>query len=154
MELIWILLAVLLGWLLLKFLGGHGGIQVSRANLGGLPPDGQLKVRGSEVRWTSAESGSFAAAWPLPSGHWVAIRVRFEPADDVDEDDDQGYLDLTVSDREITTGATWTDDISDRGLRADVEMVLEALAQHARQSRSDKTRAAAAKRVGIRKGLD
>jgi hypothetical protein len=159
-ELIWILLAAAVGLALYRYFSGHGGIKISRANFVGLLAEGTVAVRGSEVRWSTGEADSFAAAWALPSDHWVAIRVTFDPEPD-DEDDpdeerdaDQGRLDLSVSERPIAKGVTWTDQITDRGLRADVEAVLTSLQRQAERSRSDRTRAATAKPVGTRKELD
>ena len=156
MEVIYLLVAVVIGWVLYRFFSGHGGIKISRKSLAGLPTEGAIEVRGAEVRWSSTGDDDFAAAWALSSGHWVAIRVTFRGADDGDEveDMDLGQLDLSVSERKITSGAGWTDQILDRGLRADVEAVLKALAGVAKLARSDRTRAATAKSVGVRKELD
>lgn len=150
MEVIWILLAVVIGSVLYRYFTGHGGIRVSRATLGGLPSDGALSVGGAEVRWSVAADDGFVAAWSLPSGHWVVIRVTFDHAADTAgaQDLDQGQLDLSVAERQIVAGAEWTDQIMDRGLRADVESVLKALAIAAKRARSDSSRAAVAKPVG------
>lgn len=156
MELIWIALAGVIGAVLYKYFTGHGGIKISRAALAGLPAEGSLAVGGSEVRWTAAADDAFVAGWPLPSGHWVVIRVSFEAEDEVepDADTDQGRLELAVGDRQIVGDVTWTDQITDRDLRSDVENVLKALASAAKRARSDSSRAALAKPVGSRKELE
>ncbi|MFO7532387.1 MAG: hypothetical protein R6W93_07975, partial [Candidatus Limnocylindrales bacterium] len=48
----------------------------------------------------------------------------------------------------------WTEKIRDRGLRADTEMVLQALAAEAKRARSDAARVAAARVVGGGRGED
>ena len=156
MEIIWTVMAALVGAVLYKFFTGHGGIKVSRAALAGLPAQGALVSSGTEVRWSTAADDAVAAAWPLPSGHWVAIRVTFDldPDREADVDPDQGHMDLTIAERQIVSGAESTDRILDRSLRADVETVLKALAKAAKQARSDSTRAATAKPVGRHKELE
>ena len=156
MEVIWIVLAVAVGSVLYRYFAGHGGMRISRAALTDLPADGALVVGGAELRWSAATDDAFVAAWPLPSGHWVVLRVSFEDAPDPDagQDTDLGRLDVSVADRLIVSGAAWTDQILDRGLRADVENVLRALAAAAKRARSDAARAALAKPVGTRQELD
>ena len=149
-EFMYLGLAVGLGWLLVRYFRSHGGMRISRGELAGLPEDGHTGVRGHEVRWTASDDDSFAAAWPIASGHWVAIRVVFDGAEDADdeEDADQGHLDLSVAERPIVQHVGWTEEILDRSLRADVEAVLRALAREAKKARSDATRVALAKPVG------
>jgi len=149
-ELVYLALAIGLGWLLVRYFRGHGGMRISREALGGLPAEGHIGVRGHEVRWTVGDEDSFAAAWPIASGHWVAIRVVFDTDEDAEdeEDSDQGHLDLSVAERPIALGLGWTEEIRDRSLRADVEAVLKALAREAKRARSDATRVALAKPVG------
>ena len=150
MELIYLALAIGLGWLLLRYFRGHGGMRISREALAGLPADGHVGVRGHEVRWTAGDEDSFAAAWPIASGHWVAIRVVFDGDEDAEdeEDADQGHLDLSVAERPIALHVCWTEEIRDRSLRVEVEAVLRALAREAKKARSDATRVALAKPVG------
>ena len=156
MELMWLLIALVIGSVLYKYFTGHGGMKISRAAIEGLPQEGALSVGGAEVRWSATEPDVLAVAWPLPSGHWVVVRLSFDPDAGVetDKDPDQGKLELTVADRRIVAGAEWTDQIKDRDLRSDVENVLKALASAARQARSDRSRAALAKPVGTREELD
>ena len=104
MELFYVLVAVGLGVVLYRYFSGHGGVRISRAELGDLPPEGELVVRRHHVRWTSAEDGSFAAVWQLASGRWVGMRIVFDAAEDaVGDEADQGRLDLTIDELEKIT---------------------------------------------------
>ncbi len=153
MEVIWVLAAVFIGWVLFRYFGGHGGTSIPRDKFGGLPAQGRVSVGGRDIGWTAADDGSFAAAWPIPSGHWIAIRASFdEPAelDEEDEEADLGKLDVTVAERPMERGIRWTDQIRDRSLRGDVEAVLKVLARIAKDTRSGKYAASAAKPVGTR----
>jgi hypothetical protein len=148
MELIYVLAAVGVGVVLFRFFSGHGGIRVSRNELGTLPAEGEVPVRGHTIRWRSAEDGSFVAGWPIASGQVVAMSVTFDgdPAD-VDEDADQGVLELKAERRVLARGVRFTDQIRDRALRADVEAILKALAREARGGRTERRRMATAKPV-------
>ena len=149
MELVYLLAAIGLGVLVYRYFTGHGGLQISKAALGDLPAQGEIDVRGHPVRWSSADDGSFAAIWPLANDHVASIRVLFTAGgEDAEEDRDQGHLELAVDRRRMAKDVTWTDQIRDRSLRADVEAVLKALAREAKGARRDARRVAAAKPVG------
>jgi hypothetical protein len=151
MELLYLLAALGLGFAVYRYFTGHGGLQVSRVQLGDLPADGEVDVRGHQVRWSSADDDSFAAVWPLANGHVVSIRVLFDAdadADDPEADPDQGLLELALDKRRVARGVTWTDQIRDRSLRADVEAVLKALAREAKGAKRDTRRVAGARPVG------
>jgi hypothetical protein len=151
MELIYLLAAVGLGALVYRYFTGHGGLQISKIQLGDLPAAGEIDVRGHHVRWSSADDDSFAAVWPLANGHVVSIRVLFDDdadTDDPEADPEQGRLELAVDKRRIARGVTWTDQIRDRSLRADVEAVLKALAREAKGAKRDTRRVAGARPVG------
>ncbi|MEX1335589.1 MAG: hypothetical protein AB1Z66_09840 [Candidatus Limnocylindrales bacterium] len=145
-ELLYVLAAFVVGYLLYRYFTGHGGIEIRRGDYAGLPDEGQLEVRSHVVRWKVAEGDSFVAAWQLGSGHYLVMRVVF---DDVDEEDpDLGYIDVDIDRREAVSGASWTDRIRDRALRADVEGILRMLQREAKAARSDKARLASARKVG------
>lgn len=147
-ELIYVLAAVAIGAVLYRFFSGHGGVQISRRALGTLPAEGEVEVRGHPVRWRSAEDGSFVAGWPLADGHVVAMNVTFDgdPAD-VDDDADQGVLQLRIDRRSLARDVRWTDQIHDRTLRGDVEAILKTLTREARGGTSERRRIATAKPV-------
>ena len=145
-ELLYVLAAFVVGYLLYRYFTGHGGIEIRREDYAGLPQEGHLEVRTHIVRGKVAEGDSFVAAWQLASGHFLVMRVVF---DDVDEDDPGlGYIDVDIDKREAVSGASWTDKIRDRTLRADVEGILRMLQREAKVARSDKTRLASARPVG------
>ena len=83
-ELLYVLAALVIGYLLYRYFTGHGGIEVRREDYAGLPEEGHLDARSHLVRWKVAEGDSFVAAWQLGSGHFVVMRVVF---DDVDVED-------------------------------------------------------------------
>ena len=145
-ELLYVLAAFAIGFLLYRYFTGHGGIEIRREDYAGLPEEGHLEARSHIVRWKVAEGDSFVAAWQLGSGHYLVMRVVF---DDVDEEDpDLGYIDVDIDKREAVSGASWTDRIRDRSLRNDVEGILKMLQREAKVARSDKTRLASARPVG------
>ena len=145
-ELFYVLAAFGIGFLLYRYFTGHGGIEIRREDYAGLPQEGHLEARSHIVRWKVAEGDSFVAAWQLGSGHYLVMRVVF---DDVDEEDpDLGYIDVDIDKREAVSGASWTDKIRDRALRADVEGILKMLQREAKVARSDRTRLAGARSVG------
>ncbi len=145
-ELLYVLAAFAIGYLLYRYFTGHGGMEIRREDYAGLPEEGHLEARSHIVRWKVAEGDSFVAAWQLASGHYLVMRVVF---DDVDEEDpDLGYIDVDIDKREAVSGASWTDKIRDRALRADVEGILDMLRREAKVARSDKTRLASARPVG------
>ncbi len=145
-ELLYLIAALVVGFLLYRYFAGHGGIEIRREDYRGLPTEGHLEARHHVVRWKVAEGDSFVAAWQLASGHFIVMRVVF---DDVDEDDpDLGYIDVDIDKREAVSGASWTDKIRDRSLRSDVEGILRMLQREAQVARSDKTRVAGARVVG------
>jgi hypothetical protein len=146
MELLYLALAVGIGTLIYRYFTGRGGLQILRGDYAGLPPDGEAEVRQNHVRWTLAEGDSFAVAWQLADGHFVVMRVVFDAADE--EEPDLGHIDLHIDRRQAVKGASWTEKIHDRTLRADVEAILKALMREAKVARSDKVRLAAAKPVG------
>jgi hypothetical protein len=147
-EMIYVLAALAVGAVLYRFFSGHGGLRVSRKELGSLPADGEIPVRGHVVRWRSAEDGSFVAGWALASGEVVAMNVTFDgDPTEADEDADQGVLELKAGRRVLARSVRWTDQIRDRALRADVEAILKALAREARGGRTERRRAATAKPV-------
>lgn len=147
-ELIYVLAAVAIGAVLYRFFSGHGGVRISRRELGSLPAEGEVPVRGFAVRWRSAEDGSFVAGWPLADGHVVAMSVTFDgDAVDVDDDADQGVLELRIDRRRLARNVRWTDEIRNRSLRADVEAILKSLAREARGGRTERRRIATAKPV-------
>lgn len=139
------------GLALYRYFTGHDGIRISRAVLGGLPAEGLVSIAGRDVRWTARDRDSFAAAWSASGSEWLAIRVLFE--DEKAEAADQGRLDVTVAERELVRGAAWTDEIRTQGLRAEVELVLGALAGEAERARSQRGAAARARPVGSRPEL-
>jgi hypothetical protein len=145
-ELLYLLVALALGFVLYRYFTGRGGTQILRPDYAGLPDEGQVEVRHHDVRWKAAEGDSFVAAWPLSSGQLVVMRVVFDEADE--EEPDLGHVDLSVDRRELAKNVAWTEKIRDRALRADVEAILKALAREAKVARSDRTRLAAAKPVG------
>lgn len=147
-ELIYLLAAVGVGVVLYRFFSGHGGVRISRRELGNLPAEGEVGVRGHPVRWRSAEDGSFVAGWPLADGHVVAMSVTFDgnPVE-IDEDADQGLLELSIDRRRLARNVRWTDQIQDRTLRADVEAILKTLAREARGGKTERKRIATAKPV-------
>ena len=65
MELMWLLIALVIGSVLYKYFTGHGGMKISRAAIEGLPQEGALSVGGAEVRWSATEPDVLAVAWPL-----------------------------------------------------------------------------------------
>lgn len=145
-ELLYILAAFVLGYLLYRYFTGHGGMEIRRGDYAGLPEEGRLEARSHLVRWKVAEGDSFVAAWQLGGDHYLVMRVVF---DGVDADDpDLGYLDVDVDRRKVVSGASWTDKIRDRALRSDVEGILGVLQREARTARSDRARVAAARKVG------
>lgn len=145
-ELLYVLAALVIGFLLYRYFSGHGGIEIRREDYAGLPEEGQFEARGHVIRWKVAEGDSFVAAWQLASGHFLVMRVVF---DDVDEEDpDLGYIDVDIDKREAVSGASWTDRIRDRSLRGDVEGILKMFQREAKLARSDKTRLAGARPVG------
>jgi hypothetical protein len=145
-ELLYLLAAMAVGIVLYRYFTGHGGIEIRREDYQGLPADGRIEVHHHVVRWKVAEGDSFVAAWQLPSGHFLVMRVVF---DDVDEEDpDLGFIDVDIDKRMAVSGASWTDRIRDRTLRNDVEAILRMLKREATVARSDKTRVAGAKSVG------
>lgn len=150
-ELLYLLIALILGLLLYRYFTGRGGIELLRDDYAGLPAEGQVEVRSHLVRWRATDEVSFAAAWQLASGHPVVMHVRFDEADGQEQpraEPDLGHLDISVGGRSLVSDVGWTEKIRDRTLRADVEAVLKALAREARVARSDATRVAAAKPVG------
>jgi hypothetical protein len=155
MELIYVLAALGVGVVLYRYFSGHGGIRISRRELGSLPADGEVPVRGHVVRWRSAEDGSFVAGWPLASGQVVAMNVTFDgdPAE-VDEEADQGVMEIKADRRVLARQVRFTDQIRDRALRADVEVILKALAREARGGRTERRRMARAKPVANERRLD
>ena len=151
-ELLYLVAAIVVGFLLYRYFTGHGGLEIRRVDYVGLPAEGHLETRHHIVRWKVAEGDSFVAAWQLASGHFIVLRVVF---DDVDEDDpDLGYIDVDIDDREAVSGASWTDKIRDRSLRSDVEGILRMLQREAKEARSDKTRVAEARVVGDDRSID
>jgi hypothetical protein len=147
-ELIYVLAAVIVGAVLFRFFSGHGGVRISRRDLGSLPPDGEVTVRGHPVRWRSADDGSFVAGWPLADGHVVAMRVTFDGDPEAGvEDADQGLLELSIDRRPLARNVRWTDQIRDRTLRADAEAILRMLAREARGGTTERKRIATAKPV-------
>jgi len=145
-ELLYILAAFAIGYVLYRYFTGHGGMEIRRGDYKGLPDEGHLEARSHVVRWKVAESDSFVAAWQLGSGHYLVMRVVF---DDVDEEDpDLGYIDVDIGGREAVSGASWTDKIRDRSLRNDVEGILKMLQREAKLARSDRSRLASARPVG------
>ena len=153
MELLYLIVAIVLGMLLYRYFTGRGGLEIQRGDYAGLPDEGSVEVRHHLVRWKGAGGGSFVAAWQLESGHFVAMRVIFDEADE--EEPDLGHIGISVDKREVVKDAGWTEKIRDRALRADVEAILKVLMREARAARSDKTRLAAAKPVGEeRKAID
>lgn len=152
MELFYVLIAVALGVVLYRYFSGHGGLRISRKELGTLPHEGEIEVRHHVVRWRSAEDGSFVAGWQLGSGQVVAMNVTFDgDPDEVDEDSDQGVMELKADRRVLARNVRFTDQIRDRSLRADVEAILKALAREARGGRAERKRmdtARPVKRVG------
>ncbi len=151
-ELLYLIAALVLGYLLYRYFTGHGGIEIRREDYKGLPAEGRLEARRHVIRWKVAEGDSFVAAWQLASGHFIVMRVVF---DDVDEDDpDLGYIDVDIDKREAVSGASWTDRIRDRALRSDVEGILKMLQREAKMARSDKTRVASARSVGDDRRID
>jgi hypothetical protein len=148
-ELLYVLIAAVIGVLLYRYFSGHGGIQVTFSDYGSLPPEGQITVRQHLVRWRSAEDGSFVAGWQLDSGHVVAMTVDFDRlGGEGSEDADQGVLSLRVDRRTLARGVRWTDQIRDRALRADVEAILKVLAREAKGGQSERARMDAARPVG------
>lgn len=151
-ELLYLIAAIVVGFLLYRYFTGHGGIEIRREDYKGLPAEGHLEARHHTVRWKVAEGDSFVAAWQLASGHFIVMRVVF---DDVDEDDpDLGYVDVDIDKREAVSGASWTDKIRDRSLRTDVEGILRMLQREAKEARSDRTRVAGARVVGDERDAD
>jgi hypothetical protein len=151
-ELLYLIAAIAVGFLLYRYFTGHGGIEIRRGDYKGLPTEGHLEARHHTVRWKVAEGDSFVAAWQLASGHFIVMRVVF---DDVDEEDpDLGYVDVDIDKREAVSGASWTDKIRDRSLRTDVEGILRMLQREAKEARSDRTRAAGARVVGDERDAD
>ena len=145
-ELLYVLAAFAIGFLLYRYFTGLGGMEIRGGDYAGLPPEGQLEARSHIIRWKVAVGDSFVAAWQLASGHFLVMRVVF---DDVDEEDpDLGYIDVDIDKREAVSGASWTDRIRDRSLRNDVEGILKMLQREAKMARSDKTRLASARPVG------
>lgn len=145
-ELLYVLAAFAIGFVLYRYFTGHGGLEIRRGDYAGLPAEGHLEVRNHIVRWKVAEGDSFVAAWQLSSGHFLVMRVVF---DDGDEDDpDLGYIDVDIDKRQAVSGASWTDRIRDRALRNDVEGILKMLQREAKVARSDKARVASARPVG------
>jgi hypothetical protein len=145
-ELLYLVAAAIVGVVLFRYFTGHGGIEVRRGDYAGLPEDGAVEVAGHRVRWRRTEADSLVVGWELAGGHVAVLRVVFDGSDR--EDPDLGYVDVDVDGRPRTRGASWTDKILDRGLRADVEAVLRGLMREARLARSDATRLARARRVG------
>lgn len=145
-ELLYVLAAFAIGFLLYRYFTGHGGIEIRRGDYRGLPEDGQLEARSHVVRWKVAEGDSFVAAWQLGSGHYLVMRVVFDDADE--EDPDLGYIDVDIDKRKAVSGASWTDRIRDRSLRTDVEGILKMLQREAKSGRSDRARLASARPVG------
>jgi hypothetical protein len=160
LELLYVLIAGVVGWLLYRYFSGHGGMGVERDVYAGLPAQGRISAKGRDIGWTAADDDSFAAAWPTPSGHWIAIRAAFEPppddgdVPDDDENADLALLDITVAERSIVKNIRWTDKILDRSLRGDVEAVLKVLARIAKDKRSGKYALAGAKPVGTRQEIE
>ena len=151
-ELLYLIAALVVGFLLYRYFTGHGGLEIRREDYKGLPAEGHLEARHHVIRWKVAEGDSFVAAWQLASGHFVVMRVVF---DDVDEDDpDLGYIDVDIDRREAVSGASWTDKIRDRALRSDVEGILRMLQREAQVERSDRTRLAGARSVGDDRRID
>ena len=152
-ELIYVAIAIGIGVVLYRYFSGHGGVKVSRAALGTLPPEGQIQVRRYQVRWRSAEDGSFVAGWQLESGHIVAMSVTFADAEAMadpedKEDSDLGQLELKVDRRILARNVGWTDQIRDRALRSDTEAILKALEREAKGGKSERRRMDAARPVG------
>lgn len=145
-ELLYILVAVGVGFLLYRYFTTRGGIEILRPDYAGLPEQGRVQVRHHLVRWRAAAEDSFVAAWQLESGQVVYLRVVFDEADA--DEPDLGHVDIRIDRREAVKGAAWTEKIRDRALRADVEAILRALQGEARTARSDRTRVAKAKQVG------
>lgn len=147
-ELVYVLAAAIVGVVLYRFFSGHGGLRVSRSRLGSLTSEGEVVVRGFPVRWRAAEDGAFVAGWALADGHVVAMSVTFDgDATGVDDDTDQGVLELRIDRRRLARGVRWTDQIHDRTLRADVEAILKALAREAHGGNTERRRIATAKPV-------
>ncbi|HSM34063.1 MAG TPA: hypothetical protein VK987_08215 [Anaerolineae bacterium] len=151
-ELVYLLIAAGLAALVYRYLSGHGGVEILRPDFAGLPARGQLVVRQHEVRWSAADDDSFVAAWQLESGQIVAMQVAFDGADQ--DAPDLGRMELSIDRRRVASDVGWTEKIRDRGLRADTEMVLQALAAEAKRARSDAARVAAARVVGGGRGED
>jgi len=145
-ELLYLVVALGVGLAIYRYVTTRGGIEIVRPDYAGLPEEGRIEVRQHLVRWQAADEHSFVAAWQLMSGHAVFMRVVFDEADA--DEPDLGYVDIRIDRREVVKGAAWTEKISDRGLRADVEVILRALQREARTARSDKTRLAGARKVG------
>lgn len=145
-ELLYILAAFVVGYLLYRYFTGHGGVEIRREDYAGLPDEGTVEARSHLVRWRVAEGDSLVAAWQLASGHFIVMRVIF---DKVDADDPNlGTIDVDIDKRAAVSGASWTDKVRDRALRTDVEGILRALQHEAQAARSDRTRAAGARSVG------
>ncbi len=151
-ELVYLLMALGLGALVYRYFTGRGGMEILRPDYAGLPSSGGVDVRQHEVRWSAADDDSFVAAWQLEDGHFVALRVAFDRADE--EEPDLGHLEIQIDQRRVETGVRWTEKIHDRTLRADVEAILKALMGEARRARSDAVRVAAAKHIGDERRLE
>jgi hypothetical protein len=145
-ELLYLAIAIGLGLLLYRYFSGRGGIELKRGDYAGLPPDGQVEVREHLVRWRAEADDGFVAGWQLGDRSVLALRVRFEAADD--DEPDLGRLDIRIGRRTVASDVGWTERIKDRTLRADVEAVLRALNKEAKLARSDSRRVAAARQVG------
>lgn len=140
-ELLYVIAALVAGYFLYRYFSGHGGVRISQTALGSLPAEGEIVVRQHQVRWRSAEDGSFVAAWPLASGRLVAMKVTFDIDEEaVEEAADQGQLEISIDRRVMARNVTWTDQIKDRSLRADAEAVLKALAREAKGGVTERRR--------------
>ncbi|MGD8684692.1 MAG: hypothetical protein PVG27_12160 [Chloroflexota bacterium] len=145
-ELLYLVVALAVGLALYRYFTTRGGIEILRPDYEGLPDAGQVEVRHHLVRWKRADGDSFVAAWQLESGHAVFLRVIFDGA--AEDEPDLGHIDVRIDRREVVKGAAWTEKVRDRALRADVEAILRVLQREARVARSDRTRAAQARKVG------
>lgn len=145
-ELLYLAVAVTIGFLVWRYLTTRGGIELLRPDYDGLPDEGRIEVRQHLVRWRLADEESFVVGWQLQSGHALFMRVVFDRSRE--DEPDLGHLDIRIGRREIVKGAAWTEKIRDRTLRADVEAILRALQREAKVARSDRTRLARARQVG------
>lgn len=145
-ELLYLLAAFAGAFILYRYLTGRGGMQILRPDYAGLPDEGHADVGHHVVRWRHAGEDAFVVAWEPVPGQLALMRVVFDEADP--DEPDLGHIDVRIGRREVVKGAAWTEKIRDRALRDDVEAILHALQSAAKVARSDRSRLAAARRVG------